>query len=176
MNAHFVGASVAVLAVIILWRGYRGYKHMSRRCPGCGRPDVERKHFIFLPPSEVSHKFSLFSPNSGKFRWFIRPVKTCTIAHCPNVEEPHRRIWVVKISSDPISLWHAWWTDWFHPEQYERPIGQDMIAVWDYAKEFERFKSGELDSHSTDTPVIFTGFLKVVMDYAKRILRKYKKK
>ena len=170
MNAYWVGVSITVVAIAISWRVYRIYKRISRRCPVCGRPNVRRMHFIILPPEEVSRKFSLRSPTSSKFRWFVRRVRTCTFAHCQNNKEQHRRIWVVKTNTYPISLWHAWWTNWFHPEQYERPRMEYMLAMLKHSQELARFGSEALCKDSTDTPNLLEGILKALEDYFSQIL------
>ena len=147
MNAHFiVGAAIAVATIVLGWFFYRLYKRIARRCrkKDCGRTDVKRVCKILLPPDEI---VSCRSPE-GRWRWFIRrPIKLIfTVCKCGWVE-------LVKIDTDPISLWHALWVKRFHPEQYYL---EDQHLVEATQRKLHQLYLGgrhsNLDSQASDTP------------------------
>jgi hypothetical protein len=147
MNEHFIiGAVVALAAIGLYWFLFRQYKRIARRCrkTDCGRTGVKRVSKILLPPGEA---VSSRSP-AGKWRWFIRrPVKlTFTICKCGWIE-------LVKIDTDPISLWHALWVKWFHREQYYLE-DQPLIAVAQQRLRqlYLGRKHSNLDPQTSDTP------------------------
>lgn len=112
MNVHFTISAIIIIFIFALsWFLYRFYKRIGRRCrkKDCGRTGVKRVCKILLPPDET---VSSRSPQ-GRRRWFIRrPIKlTFAVCKCGWVE-------LVKIDTDPVSLWHAFWVRWFHREQY----------------------------------------------------------
>jgi len=151
MNVHFIiGAIVAVAMVVLFWFLYCLYKRIARRCrrKECGRTGVNRVCKIILPSDET---ISCRSPE-GKRRWFIRrSVKlTFTVCKCNWVE-------LVKIDTDPISLWHALWVKWFDKEQY-RLEGFSLIGAAQrklrqlYLGGGHSIKYQGLDSQASDTP------------------------
>jgi hypothetical protein len=147
MNAQLmVGVVVAVAAIALYWFLFRLYKRIARRCrkKDCGRTGVKRVCKILLPPGEA---VSWRSP-AGKWRWFIRrPVKlTFTICKCGWME-------LVKIDTDPISLWHASWVKWFHREQYYLE-DQPLIGVAQQRMRqlYLGGKHASLDPQASDTP------------------------
>ncbi len=169
MNAHFfIGAIAAVVAVALWWFLYRVYKRIARRCrkKDCGRTGVKRVCKILLPPDEVVlHK----SPE-GKWRWFIRrPIKlTFTVCKCGWVE-------LVKIDTDPISLWHALWVKRFHKEQYYL---EDQMLVEAAQRKLRQLYLGgrhtNLDAQASDTPPLslaslFRDSLEEVSDIIEKI-------
>ena len=147
MNAHFiVGVGLAVGAIVVCSFLYRLYKRIARRCRriDCGRTGVNRVNKILLPPDET---VSCRSPE-GKWRWFIRrPVKlTFTVCKCGWIE-------LVKIDTDPISLWHALWVKRFHPEQYyleDQPLVE--AAQHKLRQLYLGSKHSGLDQKASDTP------------------------
>src|SRR5574343_129094 len=111
-TSYIVGAIATVVFVTSYYFLYRAYKRIARRCRrgNCGRTDVKRVCKIILPVDELGISFK---SSAGKRRWFIRRVVklTFTVCKCGWVE-------LVKIDTDPISMWHAKWARRFHREQY----------------------------------------------------------
>lgn len=147
MNLHFIlGALVALVAIALWWFLFRQYKRIARRCrkKDCGRTGVKRVSKILLPPGEA---VSCRSPE-GKLRWFIRrPVKlTFTVCKCGWIE-------LVKIDTDPISLWHAFWVKWFHREQYYlEDLPLIAVAQQRLRQLYLGGKHVHLDPQTSDTP------------------------
>ena len=148
MNKYPVIISIVMVVVFftIIWILHRLYKRIARRCrkKSCGRSDVKRICKIILPPEE---SISYRSPE-GKWRWSIRrPVKlTFTSCKCGWVE-------LVKIDTDPISVWHAKWTERFHREQYyleDWPLVQ--AAQHKIRTLYLHDKHLALDDQASDTP------------------------
>lgn len=149
MNTYLiVGAAIVVAILALGWFGYRFYKRIGRRCrrKDCGRTGVKRVSKILLPPDEAVSWRSI----EGKWRWWIRrPIKlTFTVCKCGWVE-------LVKIDTDPISLWHAYWVKWFHKKQYH--LGDQTLV--EAARQKLRLlylggKHENLDPAATDTPPI----------------------
>jgi len=147
MNAHFIVGAVVVIVALAFGVFFRRlYKRIARRCrkKDCGRTDVKRVSKILLPPDEF---VSARSPQ-GKWRWFIRrPIKlTFTVCKCGWIE-------LVKIDTDPISLWHALWVTWFHREQYHL---EDPPLIEAAQRKLRQLylggKHSSLDPQASDTP------------------------
>ncbi len=165
MNVPFiVGVVVAVAIVTVYWSIYRFYKRIARRCrrKNCGRTGVKRICKLLLPPDEA---VSCRSP-AGRLRWFIRrPIKlTFTNCKCGWLE-------LVKIDTDPISLWHALWVKWFHKEQYYLEDRGLIEATQRKLRELYlggvNGKHSSLDSQVSDTPPLSLASL--FRDYFERI-------
>ena len=154
MNASFIIGVVAAAAMVATsWFLTRLSKRVARRCrkKDCGRTDVKRVCKILLPPDEA---VSTRSP-AGRWRWFIRrPIKlTFTVCKCGGIE-------LVKIDTDPISLWHAFWVNWFHREQYRL---EDPPLIEATQRTLRRLYLGgrhsDLDPQASDTPPLSLGSL-----------------
>ncbi|MBU6390425.1 hypothetical protein KGQ31_02660, partial [Patescibacteria group bacterium] len=102
----------------------------------------------------------------GKLRWFIRrPVKlTFTVCRCNWVE-------LVKIDTDPISLWHCLWVKFFKKDQYVLDDQRLSDAVRHKIRQL--YLSGcpsvKLDPQATDTPplslsALFTAYFETLSD------------
>ncbi len=153
MSVHFI-VDLVLFGFIVLYSVlYRLYKRIGRRCRNkdCGSVNVRRVSKILLPPDETACFRSLdcFYNPKGKFRWFIRrPVKlTFTVCECGWVE-------LVKFDTDPLSLWHCFWVEWFHKEQYYL---EDQVLVQAVQRKFRQLYLGgrrqyELDPRASDTP------------------------
>lgn len=153
---HIVGAIMAVAIIALIWFFYRLYKRFGRRCTitGCGYI-LKHKSKILLPPDEVIS----FHSTKGKRRWWIRRVIKLTFTIC----EKHGAK-LVRPDTEPISVWHAYWVEWFHKEQYYL-AEQDLVEATRI--ELRRLYLGgrheNLDPQATDTPPIsldtlFQGF------------------
>ena len=128
-----------VLIICAAYAVYRLYLRVGRRCGKCGNIfETQRHSEIYLPPDEflISLWKSLERPIDRaahahdepsektppiprwkcwkRYRWWVRRVMTVTYSYCPKCR---RRI-LEKVNRGPISVWHLWWTKWFHPEQY----------------------------------------------------------
>ena len=154
MNIYLIfGAIVSAFAVIAPgWFFYRLYKRIGRRCTiqDCGRT-LKRVSKILLPPDEV---ISLRSSKNRR-RWWIRRVVKLTFTVC----ERHGPK-LVKIDTNPISLWHAYWVQWFHKEQYY--LDDQSLVEATRKKLRELYMGGRhenLDPQVTDTPPISLGTL-----------------
>lgn len=144
MKTNVVIGTIALVA--LLWFLYRTGKRIMRRCrrKECGRIGVKRTYKVLLPPDET---ISFKSPE-GKWRFFIRrPIKlTFTECKCNWVE-------LVKIDTDPISVWHAYWVKWFHKEHYYL---EDPTLIEATQRRFRQLYLGskhtQLDGQASDTP------------------------
>lgn len=153
---HMIGAIIAVAMFFSFGFFYRSYKRIARRCrrKGCGRTDVKRVCKILLPPDE---SVSWRSPG-GKWRWFIRrPIKlTFTVCGCKWVE-------LVKIDTDPISMWHALWVKRFYNEQYflADPVLTEVTRLklrqLHYGGKHENLDPGATDTPLMSLDVLFQG-------------------
>ena len=148
MNVHFIfGVVATIIAILVLWRLYRWYKKVGRRCTrvGCGRTDVKRIHKIQFAPDEAV----CFHTSEGKWRWWVRRLIKLTFTEC-------KCGWVelVKTDTDPMSMWHALWVKRFHPEQYYL-TEQRLIEA--YQRKLRKLYLGGKhllghNSQTTDTP------------------------
>lgn len=144
---HIVGAIIVTAFIVLGWYLYRVYKRFGRRCAikGCGCMTTRRSKILLAPDEMVSCR----SPE-GKRRWWIRRVIKLTFTIC----EKHGAK-LVKIDTDPISLWHALWVKWFHKEQYYL-ADQDLAEA--ARQKFRALYLGSrcerLDPGATDTPPI----------------------
>jgi hypothetical protein len=146
LHGSNVEPSIAVATIVLCWFFYRLYKRIARRFrkKDCGRTGVKRVCKILLPPDEV---VSCRSPE-GSWRWFIRrPLKLIfTVCKCGRVE-------LVKIDTDPLSLWHALWVKRFQPEQYYL---EDQHLIEATQRKLRQLylggKHSNLDSQASDTP------------------------
>lgn len=154
MNTDFIVGVVAAAAAFTLgWLLHGLNKRIARRCrkKDCGRTDVKRVCKILLPPDEA---VCCRSPE-GRWRWFIRrPIKlTFVVCQCGWIE-------LVKIDTDPISLWHALWANWFHKEQYHL---EDPPLVEATQRKLRQLYLGgrfsNLDPQASDTPPLSLGSL-----------------
>ena len=153
---------VTIVIIVLYWFFYRAYKRIARRCrrSDCGRTGVKRVSRIVLPLDEhVSFK----SP-AGKRRWFIRRVVKLTFTKC-------KCGWVelVKIDTDPISMWHAKWAKWFHKEQY---YVEDSVLIEAAQRKFRQLYLGskhtaKLDDQASDTPPL--SLLTLVRDHLEEV-------
>ncbi len=148
MNTFFaiIGSVIAVIILVVCWAIHRFYKKVARRCrkKTCGRIDVKRVCKILLPQDE---SISYRSP-AGKWRWFIRrPVKlTFTVCKCGWVE-------LVKIDTDPMSVWHAKWANKFHREQYYLEDFELVDAARRKIRSlYLEHRQTSLDDQASDTP------------------------
>ncbi|OHA20336.1 MAG: hypothetical protein A2849_01000 [Candidatus Taylorbacteria bacterium RIFCSPHIGHO2_01_FULL_51_15] len=142
----FLGALSACCFFALLWFSYRLSKRISRRCrrKECGCTFVTRIHKILLPLDEV---ISYKSPE-GKWRWFIRRPIKLTFARCKC-----KWIELVKIDTDPTSVWHARWVRRFHPEQYYLSEPELIEATHRKLRRlYLGSKHENLESGATDTP------------------------
>jgi hypothetical protein len=154
MNVFIIVSAIITAAAVVapIWFGYRLYKRLGRRCTAksCGCM-LKRVSKILLPPDEfVSGRSSI-----GRRRWWIRRVVKLTFIKC----EKHG-VKLVKIDTDPISLWHAYWVQWFHKEQYYL-ADQDLVEAT-RQKLRELYLGGRcenLNPEATDTPPISLGTL-----------------
>jgi hypothetical protein len=155
---HIIGAILVIAIIAIWWFMDRLKKRIARRCrrENCGRTDVERIRKIILASDE---NISFRSP-AGKRRWFIRRVVklTFTACECKWVE-------LVKIDTDPISVWHALWVQRFQKEQYqlegwplidaaERKFRQLYLSGGGRRLAASGGSSTDLDPQASDTPPI----------------------
>jgi len=153
MNLKFIASIISIIGVIVIVAFWcfmdRLKKRIARRCrrKNCGRTDVKRVGKILLPPDE---SISWRSPE-GKRRWFIRrPIKlTFAVCKCGWVE-------LVKIDTDPISVWHSLYVKKYKPEQYN-------LDEWRFIEATERKlrqlylgsgRRSDLDPQASDTPPI----------------------
>ena len=156
-----VGAFIVVAFLALGWLGYRFYKRVGRRCrrKNCGRTGVKRISKILLPPDEAV----VFRSPEDKWRWWIRrPIKlTFAVCKCGWVE-------LVKIDTDPISLWHAYRVKRFHREQY---ILADQHLIEATQRKLRLLYLGgkheNLNPGATDTPPVSLGSL--FLDYFEEI-------
>ncbi len=98
-----------VAIVITVWLLYRFYKLVGRRCQ-CGRIfALLRLNKMYLAPDET---ISIRSTKK-RLRWWIRRVfkETFIVCECGRVE-------CVKRSTDPVSVFHAWWVKLIDRRQY----------------------------------------------------------
>lgn len=154
MNPYFIVGAIIVVAIIVLsWFAHRQYKRIGRRCDGkdCGNTRVERICKILLPPDEI---VSWRSPE-GKWRWWIRRPIKLTFTVCER-EEKHsgvKRIRLVKIDKNPITVWHALYVRRYHREQYYL---EDQNLAEITRQELRRLYLGgkheNLDPQNSDTP------------------------
>lgn len=151
MNAYLIiGVAIVVAFFTPGWFLYRLYKRIGRRCrrKDCGCT-LKRISKLLLPPDEVIS----FRSSEGRRRWWIRRVIKLTFTSC----EKHG-VKLVKIDTDPISLWHAHWVQWFHREQYY--LGDQALIEATRQKLRQLYLGGKhekLDPQSTDTPPINLG-------------------
>lgn len=145
---YIIGAIATVVFVTSYYFLYRAYKRIARRCrrKDCGRTDVRRVCKIILPVDEDRTSFR--SP-AGNWRWFLRRVVKLTFTTC-------KCGWVelVKIDTDPISMWHIFWANRFHKDQYYMEEPKLIEAA---LRKFRQLHLGgkhlaELDGQASDTP------------------------
>ena len=157
---------IIVMVIIFIagfsyWFLHRLYKRIARRCrkKGCGRTGVERVSKILLAQDEMVS----FRSTKGKLRWFIRRVINLTFTRCKCgcVE-------LVKIDTDPMSVWHAWWAKKMHKDQY---ILEDPVLIDVAQKKMRQLYLGgrheSLDPQATDTPDL--SFRSLSRDYFEEI-------
>ena len=150
MNALLIGGVVLALFIGLSYCFlYRSYKRIARRCrkKDCGRTGVKR--ICKILPARDENIVSFKSPE-GKPRWFVRRVIKLTFTQC-------KCGWVelVKIDTDPMSLWHAWWAMKFHKDQFMFTEPKLMEAA--QTKMRKLYLGGKyegLDPQTTDTPTL----------------------
>lgn len=147
---------MAIVLAVVYWAVFRFYKRVSRRCrkKKCGCLRVKRIHKIMLPPDEG---VSLRSPDK-KLRWFVRRVVKLTFTQCPRC----RWTELVKVDTDPISVWHLYWAKLHHRDQFELEDFTLIEAATRRLRKLyhedggrrgvERGDDASIDGNTTDTP------------------------
>jgi hypothetical protein len=142
------GAAITFVIIIGVWCSHRILQRFRRRCrrKGCGRTDVSRISKIYLATDE---SVSFRAPN-GRIRWFIRRVVKLTFVQCPCGWTE-----LVKIDTDPMSVWHAKYVGRTDRQQFVEDSQLNWIAK-QTIRNWWHGKFNELDPGATDTPPILT--------------------
>ena len=80
-------------------------------------------------------------------RWYVWGATRYTFTDClPSKDQDYRRIKIVRITfkDEPLTLWHLWWTKWFHPEQFRLMPMEFKLAIDDGIKPIYHSKPTQL--------------------------------